>query len=76
MKYFARPPTEKSNDGKVAGHPGGPQNRSSWRGSVNAVHRRSTGAAKSAVRVMVSASASVVTAVTGMSVSFVGGVLL
>src|SRR5690606_33114851 len=41
-----------------------------WRGSVNAFHTRSTGAAKSAVSVIVSASGSVVTAVTGMSLSF------
>src|SRR5687768_13445602 len=75
MWYFACPPTTGSNAVNVAGYPGGPQNRSSWRGSVNASHRRSCEAANSAVSVMVRASGSVVTAVTGISCSFCVGVL-
>src|SRR5690606_17948335 len=66
MWYRARPPGRKSNSVKVAGHPGGPQKRSSCRGSVNALHSRSTGAAKSATSVMVRASGFVETSVTGM----------
>src|SRR3546814_5223204 len=58
--------SDLSNVSNVAGHPGGPQNRSSCRGSVKAFHRRSGPTGKSAIIVSVRASGSVVTEVTGM----------
>src|SRR4051812_27809289 len=64
------PPGRRSYVSKVAGYPGGPQNRSSCRGSANADQRRSTGTGKSPTSVIVRASGSVVTDVTGMTFSF------
>src|SRR5690349_1861821 len=50
----------------VAGWLGGPHQRSSWRGSAQSCQTRSTGASSSAVSVIVKASKSFCTSVTGM----------
>ncbi len=64
--YSLRPPATMSCRVNVAGYVGGPQNRSSWRGSAYASQSRCRGTSKSATTVMVSAVGSFVTDVIGM----------
>src|SRR5688572_18537412 len=64
----------RSCSAKVAGWLGGPHQRSSSRGSAQSCQTRSTGASNSAVSVIVKASKSFFTSVTGMvRLSLLGG---